>query len=276
MRALKPKSSSPQTFNRPTWAVIGAGLLACIALAVFGFSRRFAPSSTGNVTEPISQSTSLDVKAVPPVTTSESNQTLPQSPEPGWLERGWMPVSGDWQFVSSATKAGIITQEMSAGYDHLLLAPKIFKAPFVLRSSFHHLIGSGAGLAFGASEHGTHRDTHQVRYSDDGAAIVWGYFDQNDQFVTQGSAGVPPPLTDSHELELDVGTKTYSIKLDAQVIAKDQALHSSVGRVGLQASVSTAQFDRFEVDRCHSGTCARWSGLELENANEHVIESPKP
>jgi hypothetical protein len=275
MRALKPKSSlSPQTFNRPTWAVIGAGLLACMALVAFGFSRRAAPSRTGNISEPMAQSTNLDVKAVPPVTTSESNQTLPQSPEPEWLERGWMPVSGVWQFISSAAKASIITQEMSAGYDHLLLAPKIFKAPFVLRSRFHHLIGSGAGLAFGASEHGTHRDTHQVRYSDDGAAIVWGYFDQNDQFVTQGSKGVPPPLTDSHELELDVGN-TYSIKLDGQVIAKDQALHSSVGRVGLQASVSTAQFDRFEVDHCQAETCTRWSGLEMDNANEQVIESPK-
>jgi hypothetical protein len=270
MRALKPKSSSsPQTFNRPKWAVIGAGLLACMALVAFGFSRRAAPSSTGNLSERISQSTNLDVKAVPPVTTSESNQTLPQSPEPEWLERGWMPVSGEWKF-----KLGTITQEMSAGYDHLLLAPKFFKAPFILRSSFHHLIGSGAGLAFGASEHGTHRDTHQVRYSDDGAAIVWGYFDQNDQFVTQGSASVQPPLTDSHELELDVGN-TYSIKLDGQVIANDQALHSSVGRVGLQASVSTAQFDRFEVDRCRGETCTRWSGLEMDNANERVIESPQ-
>jgi hypothetical protein len=271
MRALKPKSSSsPQTFNRPTWAVIGAGLLACIALLAFGFSRRSVPSSTGNVSEPMAQSANLDVKAIPPVTASESNQTLPQSPEPEWLERGWMPVSGVWKL-----KATIITQEMSAGYDHLLLAPKIFKAPFVLRSRFHHLIGSGAGLAFGASEHGTHRDTHQVRYSDDGAAIVWGYFDQNDQFVTQGSASVQPPLTDSHELELDVGN-TYSIKLDGQVIAKDQEVHSNVGRVGLQASVSTAQFDRFEVDRCQAERCTRWSGLEMENASERFIESPKP
>ncbi len=272
MRALKPKSSSPQTFKRPTWAVIGAGFLVCIALAAFGFSRwsNASSASVGNRAELVPSSKSVDVKAIPPVTTSESNQTLPQSPEPEWLERGWMPVSGEWKF-----KLGTITQEMSAGYDHLLLAPKIFKAPFVLRSRFHHLIGSGAGLAFGASEHGTHRDTHQVRYSDDGAAIVWGYFDQNDQFVTQGSKGVPPPLTDSHELELDVG-KTYSIKLDGQVIAKDQEVHSNAGRVGLQASVSTAAFDRFEVERCRGETCTRWSGLEMENANEHVIESPKP
>jgi hypothetical protein len=271
MRALKPKSSSPQTFKRPTWAVIGAGFLVCIALVAFGFSRWSNASSLNveGLAESVPLSKSVDVKSVPPITTSELNQTLPQSPEPEWLERGWMPVSGVWKF-----KAGIITQEMSAGYDHLLLAPKIFKPPFVLRSRFHHLIGAGAGLAFGASEHGTHRDTHQVRYSDDGAAIVWGYFDQNDQFVTQGSAGVPPPLTDSHELELDVGN-TYSIKLDGQVIAKDQALHSSVGRVGLQASVSTAQFDRFEVDRCQAERCTRWSGLEIDNANEQVLESPR-
>jgi hypothetical protein len=269
MRALKPKSSSsPQTFNRPKWAVIGAGFLACIALVGFGFSRRSSGLNVRTTSENAPQSTNLEVKAIPTVITSESNQSLPQSPEPDWLERGWMPVSGDWKF-----KLGSIMQNMSAGYDHLLLAPKIFKPPFVLRSRFHHLIGSGVGLAFGASEHGTHRDTHQVRYSDDGAAIVWGYFDQNDQFVTQGSKGVQPPLTDMHELELAVG-KTYSIKLDGQVIAKDQVVHSSVGRVGLQASVSTAQFDRFEVDRCRGETCTRWSGLEMDNANEQVFQGP--
>jgi hypothetical protein len=276
MRAsTKKSSSSSQTSIRPTWAVIGAGFLACIALAGFGFLRRSSSLNVRATSENAASSTSLEVRAVPPVITSESNQSLPQSPEPDWLERGWMPVSGEWKFSSGTAKLGSITQHKSEGYDHLLLAPKIFKPPFVLRSRFHHLIGAGAGVAFGASEHGTHRDTHQVRYSDDGAAIVWGYFDQNDQFVTQGSAGVRPPLTDTHELELAVG-KTYSIKLDGQVIAKDQAVHSSLGRVGLQASVSTAQFERFEVDRCQAQRCTRWSGLEMDNANERVIESPKP
>jgi hypothetical protein len=61
--------------------------------------------------------------------------------------------------------------------------------------------------------------------------------------------------------------------LDGRNIAENQKLHSSVGRVGLQSSVSAAVFDRFEVDHPQGKTHTRWSGLGPEAANETRIES---
>ncbi|PYE49910.1 acyltransferase family protein [Deinococcus yavapaiensis] len=155
---------------------------------------------------------------------------------------GWSVLGGTW-----ALKDGAFVETTEKGFDQVLRLDKVFTAPFTFSTTFRNLTGNGGGVVFGASDSTDRSGRHQVRFSDDGTALFWGYFDANGDFVGQGSAKTQAPGTAPHILRVDTTPKTYSLALDGTNVARDVPLRTPSGRVGLQSSAGTARFEAVEV-----------------------------
>jgi hypothetical protein len=85
---------------------------------------------------------------------------------------------------------------------------------------------------------------HLVRYSDQTDSIFWGHFDERGVFTRQGFANVAPPLTDSHRLRVLVGSDSFDVYLEDQLLARGVPLRSpDNGDTGEGGDVSGGALD---------------------------------
>jgi hypothetical protein len=153
----------------------------------------------------------------------------------------WQSLSGDWQFTADA-----LVQQKEEGFDYAISHTARFDQ-FVLRARFRHEAGTaGGGVLFNRPDNETAKRGHLVRY-DQGNALIWGYFDEQGAFVTQGFSAVDPPGNQAHTLQIFSDGDTYAILLDEIVVAQDLPLISKTGHIGLTASQSVVAFERVEV-----------------------------
>ncbi len=153
----------------------------------------------------------------------------------------WTPFSGDWQFTPDA-----LVQQQTDGYDYSISHAGSF-TQFTLRVRFHHRTGlAGGGLLFNMPESANKQQGHMVRYYE-GRALVWGYFDDQGNFVGQGDKAVEPPGAQTHTLQVVADSTVYAIFLDDTLIAEQIPLVSPGGHLGLTASQSIVAFETIEV-----------------------------
>jgi hypothetical protein len=153
----------------------------------------------------------------------------------------WQSLSGDWQFTADA-----LVQQKEQGFDYAISHTARFDQ-FVLRARFRHETGTaGGGLLFNRPDNETAKRGHLVRY-DQGNALIWGYFDEQGAFVTQGFSAVDPPGDQAHTVQIFTDGDTYAILLDEIVVAQDVPLISKAGHIGLTASQSVVTFESVEV-----------------------------
>ena len=182
-----------------------------------------------------------DVAATTALTSTAPTILLTQDFAAGVDQSQWQPLGGDWQFTKDA-----LVQQKQEGFDYAISHAARFDQ-FVLRVRFRHEAGTaGGGVLFNRPDNETAKRGHLVRY-DQGNALIWGYFDEQGEFVTQGYSAVDPPGDQVHTVQIFSDGDTYAILLDEIVVAQDLPLISKTGHIGLTASQSVVAFERVEV-----------------------------
>ena len=182
-----------------------------------------------------------DVAATTALTSTAPTILLTQDFAAGVDQSQWQPLRGDWQFTKDA-----LVQQKQEGFDYAISHAARFDQ-FVLRVRFRHEAGTaGGGVLFNRPDNETAKRGHLVRY-DQGKTLIWGYFDEQGEFVTQGYSAVDPPGDQAHTVQIFSDGDTYAILLDEIVVAQDLPLISKTGHIGLTASQSVVAFERVEV-----------------------------
>jgi len=182
----------------------------------------------------------------------------------GLEQGGWRPFSGRWSF-----RDGALVQDDPSGYDRGMNTVGTYAAPFVLRVGFSLAEGAGAGVLFNAPRVDGKAGAHMVRYTDDGAGIFWGAFDENGTFTGQGFAqALPAEKANRHVLEVRVAERTYGIVLDGRQLTDGIPLLSTSGHVGLHSSLSRVSFNLVEILRA--------DGQPAEAAPNDVASGQRP
>ena len=182
-----------------------------------------------------------DVAATTALTSTAPTILLTQDFAAGVDQSQWQPLRGDWQFTKDA-----LVQQKEEGFDYAISHAARFDQ-FVLRVRFRHEAGTaGGGVLFNRPDNETAKRGHLVRY-DQGNALIWGNFDEQGEFVTQGYSAVDPPGDQVHTVQIFSDGDTYAILLDEIVVAQDLPLISKTGHIGLTASQSVVAFERVEV-----------------------------
>lgn len=182
-----------------------------------------------------------DVAATTALTSTAPTILLTQDFAAGVDQSQWQPLGGDWQFTKDA-----LVQQKEEGFDYAISHAARFDQ-FVLRVRFRHEAGTaGGGVLFNRPDNETAKRGQLVRY-DQGKTLIWGYFDEQGEFVTQGYSAVDPPGDQAHTVQIFSDGDTYAILLDEIVVAQDLPLISKTGHIGLTASQSVVAFERVEV-----------------------------
>lgn len=153
----------------------------------------------------------------------------------------WRMLSGEWQFTADA-----LIQSKQSGFDYSIIHAARF-TQFVLRVRFRHGEGTaGGGVLFNRPDQETPKQGHMVRY-DQGKALIWGYFDDQGNFVAQGYQAVEPPGAQPHTLQISSDGNVYAILLDDSLLVADVPLISKEGHIGLTAAQSVVAFESVAV-----------------------------
>lgn len=106
----------------------------------------------------------------------------------------------------------------------------------------------GGGLMFNLQHPDSRRQSHLVRFGNgDGKDyLVFGYFDENLQFVAQGSLP-PPDITGGVELAVRVHDQTYDVLVNGQPQQLEIPLQYQGGYVALTTWFSSVAFDDLSV-----------------------------
>lgn len=153
----------------------------------------------------------------------------------------WATLSGDWRF-----EPGALVQQQSNGYDYSISYAGSF-SQYIVRVRFRHRGGiAGGGILFNMPNTADKRGGHLVRYYE-GRALVWGYFDEQGNFVGQGDQAVEPPGEGVHTVEVISNGAVYTIHLDDNLVVENVPLVSQQGHLGLTASQSVVAFETIKV-----------------------------
>lgn len=164
---------------------------------------------------------------------------------------GWVPFSGEWEVADGElVQANPAAQNAAIGYEGSSFEN------YLVQSNFRHLIGTGGGLLFNMVSPYQLNGAQITRYSDQTDSVFWGYFDELGRFTRQGFAEVEPPGTEAHRLAVYVGTDSYDVYLDDQLLGRDVPLQATAivtaggvsgGHIGLISSLSSVAFTTVEV-----------------------------
>ncbi|MFK7805219.1 MAG: hypothetical protein AB8G95_26545, partial [Anaerolineae bacterium] len=130
----------------------------------------------------------------------------------------------------------------------------------------------GGGLAFNLQDHTTVISSHMVRLGTDQGQdyLIYGYFDDNRQFVTQGSAN-PENLPNEFKLGVVVDGDSYVILLNEEVITDSVPVIYAGGSLGLTTWYSKVAFDNVVVKQPGAPS----PSTALDAPVEALIEEPK-
>ena len=107
----------------------------------------------------------------------------------------------------------------------------------------------GGGLMFNMQRVDSVRGSHMLRLgqrADGNEYLIYGYFDENRAFVTQGTTQ-PLEYDTQTNLGISVNEQTYNILMNDQTIIRDIPLIYKGGRPGLVTWNSAVQFDNVTV-----------------------------
>lgn len=160
--------------------------------------------------------------------------------EPGGA--GWVPFSGNWRISD-----GDMTQSDPAVFDAGIGYESSTFQNYTLRATLQHTTGVGAGVLFNMPSPYQLGGAQVVRFSDETDAIVWGYYDNQNNLIRQGFKSIEAPGTAAQNLQVFSGDNSYDLYLNEQLIARSVPLTSTQGHVGLITSRSAAAFSQVEV-----------------------------
>lgn len=197
--------------------------------------------------------------AAPTVDATATVETTPEAPQAAPLEQVvfsetfdpngpgaslWVPVNGDWQYLD-----GQYVQQQTDGFDLLSIYQQPMFTPMTIEVTFRHLSGTGGGLMFNLPTASAKQGGHMVRYFEDGSVVAWGYFDDADVFIGQGSTPVDLPQQSSHTLSVTLQEAGYTVRLDGAELVANVPLNTprESSYVGLSASQSSVAFQKVQV-----------------------------
>lgn len=114
----------------------------------------------------------------------------------------------------------------------------------------------GGGVLFGMEQPDDRRGSHLVRFGrgDDGVPyVVWGTFDQDLQFASQGSQPLPD-LGETARLQVVFGPATYDVLVNDAPVAQAVPVLYHGGHLALTTWFSSVVFDDVQVDGAAPGT----------------------
>ncbi len=157
-------------------------------------------------------------------------------------------INGDWQLQDET-----ITQVNPELVDVVAAVPGLSMADneiYNFGADMTMLEGAkGGGLVFNMQRPDSVRDSHMLRLGqrqDGGEYLIYGYFDSERGFNTQGTSQ-PLEYDTETSLGIQVNGETYDIIQDDQTLIRDIPLVYKGGRPGLTTWNSAVQFDNIEV-----------------------------
>ncbi|MDM8531698.1 hypothetical protein QUF63_11040 [Anaerolineales bacterium HSG25] len=153
----------------------------------------------------------------------------------------WHVFAGQWE-----NEANGLVQRQPTSYDNGISYHQTL-AQYQLESVIQHISGVGGGFLFNMPARDRKNGAHLVRYTDDGAGLFWGYFEEDGSFVGQGFAKTAAPEQERHRLTITNNGQTYRIQLDGVEIAAQIPLHNEQGYIGLTSSNSAVHFDELTL-----------------------------
>lgn len=200
-----------------------------------------APVVTPTFALPLTATTAAPSAATLPPEGTATDRLYGQNFADGVDQTQWTAFSGDWRF----TPDGLV-QQQSDGYDYSISYAGSFRQ-YAIHVRFRHQGGlAGGGLLFNMPNVTDKAGGHLVRYYE-GRALVWGYFDEQGNFVGQGDQAVDPPGDGVHTLQVISNGAVYTVLLDDRLIVENVPLLSQQGHIGLTASQSVVAFETIEV-----------------------------
>lgn len=162
-------------------------------------------------------------------------------------DQGWVVLSGSWRFQD-----GKFVQTRTDGYDFSAAYTGSTFSEYSYQIGLVHTAGSGAGLLFNLPSSKELAGATMVRYSDRrDNALMWGYFDQDNVYRSQGYADVPSAGNDRHTLRVESGATSYTVYLDDRLIVRGVPFGSgkNSGYIGLLTSVASVAYDEVRIQR---------------------------
>jgi len=174
--------------------------------------------------------------------------TLPYTENFATTQRlDYRQFGGDWQLRDNR-----LVQSNTQNTDLMAVMPLILAADQSYQFGVHIQIlqgPNGGGLLFNLQQKDSRQQSHLVRFGNDNGRdyLVFGYFDENLQFVAQGSLA-PPDLTGGVELAVQVHEATYDVLVNGQPQQQAIPLQYSGGRLALTTWFSSVAFDDIYVN----------------------------
>ncbi len=164
---------------------------------------------------------------------------------------GWVPFNGEWEITDGElVQANPAAQDAGIGFEGSAFED------YGMQVTFRHLTGAGGGLMFNMPSPYQLNGAHVVRYSDQADSIFWGYYDDQGLFTRQGFAAADPPGTETHQLRVFVGSDSYDVYLDDQMLARAVPIAAAAGamdpgrsggHIGLITSLSSVAYKAVEL-----------------------------
>jgi hypothetical protein len=155
---------------------------------------------------------------------------------------GWVPFNGQWKMASpNLVQSDPIVINAGIGYE-----TSSFQN-YTLRATFRHVNNHGAGVLFNMPSPYQINGAQVARYSYESDAFIWGYYDDQGAYVSQGFIAVPPAGTDQHVIQIYSGDISYDVFLDDAILARGVPLQSKQGNIGLVTSATSTEFSLVEA-----------------------------
>lgn len=155
---------------------------------------------------------------------------------------GWVPFNGQWKIaIPNLVQSDPIVINAGIGYE-----TSSFQN-YTLRATFRHVNNHGAGVLFNMPSPYQINGAQVARYSYESDAFIWGYYDDQGAYVSQGFIAVPPAGTDQHVIQIYSGDVSYDVFLDDAILARGVPLQSKQGNIGLVTSATSTEFSLVEA-----------------------------
>lgn len=179
---------------------------------------------------------------------------------------------GDWEIRDQS-----LVQLSTSGYDLLNFVSINIdpEQPYIFESSVRYLGGTmGGGLIFNAQQTTSRQKSHMMRLNVDADKLwlIYGYFGDDSDFISQGSAPLSIPVDDStpHRLRVEVSDTRYALLVDDVVMVRDIPLMYRGGAVGFISATSQVAFDDVKVDAPSAPAITQ----EITQPTEQVQQAP--
>lgn len=153
-------------------------------------------------------------------------------------------ITGEW-----ITQGDLTIQTQTEGVDYIAgtgLAAKTFSVTVDILLPVG-VDNAGGGLVFQMAERDKPAQGYMVRFGNGGKEIFWGSYDAQGIFQGQGGTALTLTPGSPHHLELTVGTNSFDITVDGQVVASQIPLQEGTGYIALLSFSGPVTFSNFTL-----------------------------